>query len=407
MRVLQVNKYHFLKGGAERYYLDLCRLLAEQGHRVSHFAMLHDQNESSAFSDFFAPGVDYRSGMGPVRRLKAALDVIYNVEAKRRMRDLLSREHPDIAHLHNIYHQLSPSVIDALAGQGVPVVQTLHDYKIICPGYLLMTQGQLCERCRGGRYWNAVQYRCLLDSTGASLVGFLEATFHRLRGTYGKVKLFIAPSRFMREKVIEFGIERDRVVHLPYFLPLEEYEPRYGSSNYFVYSGRLSREKGLMTLLQALRLGAADGMECLILGDGPLRESLEKQAAEWDLHNVRFLGHQPRDRLKDLVAGAAFTVVPSEWYENLPFAVIESLALGTPVVGARIGGIPEMVLEGRTGVTFAPGSPQALVDAIDRLRTTAGYPESLGREARRFAEAMFDPSGHLQKLMGIYEEAIE
>ena len=204
------------------------------------------------------------------------------------------------------------------------------------------------------------------------------------------------------EKVAEHGIPRGKLVHFPYFLPLQLYNPGYERSDYFIYLGRLSREKGVATLLAALREGGGAHLTCRILGEGPLESALKRQAQEWGLENVEFSGYLEGQALHAAIRGAAFTVVPSEWYENLPLAVLESFALGTPVVGSRIGGIPEMVLGERTGVTFTPGDPLELAQALDWMEARPDRMVAMGREARRLVEERYAPEAHLERLEQLY-----
>jgi glycosyltransferase involved in cell wall biosynthesis len=427
VRVIQVNKFHYVKGGAERYYVDLSAALVRAGHEVNHLAMAHPRNIPGGTQDRFVPEVDYRAHMGWRERLRQAARTIHNREAARMAgemargdgsapahRDgpaLAHRDGPALAHLHNIYHQLSPSVIDAFVRAGVPVVQTLHDYKLICPAYLLLTEGVVCERCRGGRYWQAARHRCLLDSYAASLVATTEAFWHRARGTYGRVARFLCPSRFLLEKVASFGVPRERLVHLPYFVPLERYrsapvpvrvagEPVTG-----VFVGRLSREKGVATLLEAMATLPPGMVRMEILGEGPLRGELEDKARRvCPDDRIRFLGYRAGDALHDTIRRASFAVVPSEWYENLPYGVLEPFALGRPVVGARIGGIPELVRDGETGRLFPSGDASALAAALAWMAgSQAGLP-ALGEQARRVVERDHAEAPHLERLLQVYAE---
>ncbi|MFH1143636.1 MAG: glycosyltransferase family 4 protein [Candidatus Eisenbacteria bacterium] len=404
MRILQANKFHYVKGGAERYYLDLSHRLAGRGHEVIPFAMADARNEATPYSAYFVHGVDYRRRMAPWRGARAAQRAIYSFETIRKINALARRARPEIAHLHNIYHQISPSLIIALDRLGIPMVQTLHDYKLICPGYLLMAHGRACECCTEGKYWNAVTNRCLLDSRSASLVGWMEWRLHEWLRTHARIARFLCPSRFLLEKIASRGIPRDKLVHFPYFLPLDEYRPSFERSDYFVYVGRLSREKGIATLLAALRERGASTMTCRILGEGPLEPELRQQAAAWGLRNVEFSGYLQGEALHRAIREAAFTVVPSEWYENLPFSVIESFALGTPVVGSRIGGIPEMVKDEQTGLTFPHGDASALAQALAWMEEHPAEVIEMGRQARRFDEENYGPEPHLDRLEGLYRE---
>ncbi len=402
MILLLANKFHYLKGGAERYYLDQSAHLAARGHRVVHLSMAHPSNLPAVEGDRFVEEVDYRGRMGWGAKIRHAGRSIYNHEAAVGARAIARDARPQIAHLHNIYHQLSPSIIRALAGAGIPIVQTLHDYKLICPAYLLLTHGEVCERCRGGRYYHATAHRCLLDSRGASMVATSEAYLHRWIRTYEKVRLFLCPSQFMLEKVAEFGIARDRLERLPYFLPLERFEPAAERGAYAVFAGRLSREKGVATLIAAHARLAKPRLALRILGDGPLRGELERTAAELGLDDVSFEGQKGLAELTAIVARARLTVVPSEWYENYPYAILEAFALARPVIGSRIGGIPELVREGETGITVPPGDAAALSDAIARLSGDPTGADAMGRRAREWVAKELAPSHHIDRLEAIY-----
>lgn len=411
MRVIQVNKFHFVKGGAERYYVDLSAALVRAGHEVSHLAMAHPRNLPGGAHDRFITEVDYRAHLGLWEKLRQAARTIHNREAARMAVEMARRDGPALAHLHNIYHQLSPSVIDAFVRAGVPVVQTLHDYKLVCPAYLLLTEGVVCERCRGGRYWQAVRHRCLLDSYAASLVAMTEAFWHRARGTYGRVARFLCPSRFLMEKVASFGVPRDRLVHLPYFVPLERYRPApvpvrvAGEPVAGVFVGRLSREKGVATLLDAMATLAPGLVRMEILGEGPLRGELEERAQRvCPDGRIRFLGYRAGDALHDAIRDASFAVVPSEWYENLPYGVLEPFALGRPVVGARIGGIPELVRDGETGRLFPSGDARALAAALAWMAGPQADLAALGGRARRVVERDHAEAPHLERLLEVYAE---
>jgi glycosyltransferase involved in cell wall biosynthesis len=406
VRILQANKFHYVKGGAERYYLDVSRLLERRGHTVVPFAMADPRNEATPHARWFVHGVDYRGRLTAGSRAREALHAIYSRETMRKVSGLVAETRPEIAHLHNIYHQLSPSLVIALARRGVPMVQSLHDYKIICPAYLLMTHGEICERCKGGRFINAFVHRCLLDSYAASFVGWVEARLHAWLKTYAKVDRFLCPSNFLLEKFAEFGVPREKLVHFPYFLPLDDYAPAYAPSDYFIYLGRLSREKGIATLLRALRERRGARLTCRILGEGPLEASLKAQAAAWGLTRVEFSGYLQGEPLRRTIREAAFTVVPSEWYENLPFSVLESFALGTPVVGSRIGGIPEMVIDHETGLTYPPGDATALAAAIDWMEAHPAEAVEMGRRARRLDEERYMPGPHAERLEKLYAEVL-
>lgn len=405
MRVLAANKFYFVKGGAERYFFELKRILEERGDEVVPFAMEDPRNEPSEYSDLFVSHEGFENGTGPLRRLRAAVRVVYSVEARRKIEHLVDRVRPDIAHLHNVAHQLSPSIIRGLRSKGVPVVQTLHDYKLVCPSYQMMVDGENCERCANSRYYNAVVRRCMRRSLARSLTVCVEAYAHHLLGTYREgVRLFIAPSRSLRDRMVAHGVDADRIVHLPYSIALDGYEPRYGWDGYGVYVGRLSAGKGLNTLLSAASLARNVGVR--VVGTGPLEGELTERAAREGLDNVEFMGYRTGDDLKALFGGALFVVVPSECYENSPLTVYEALALGKAVLGSTMGGIPELVDVGETGLLFEAGNPEALAERMRELHDDPSRAVEMGRAGRRKIEREYAPARHYERMMDIYERAI-
>jgi glycosyltransferase involved in cell wall biosynthesis len=321
------------------------------------------------------------------------------------MRLLLQSQRFDLVHLHNIYHQLSPSILDAVAEAGLPAVMTLHDYKIVCPTYKLLSEGRVCERCAMGKYWHCLLHRCVKVSYAKSFVNMAEMYLHHyFLGQYGKVALFLAPSKFLADKVGDMGFPGE-VRYLPNFIDVKTYAPQFaGQEPSLVFFGRLSPEKGLPTLIQAM----ADIPGILkLIGEGSERPRLEAMVHRKGLQNVQFLGYRQADLLFDEVKKSWFAVVPSEWYENNPLSILEAFALGKPVVGARIGGIPELVRDGDTGLTFEPGNVQDLQEKIVFLLKNPELVTQMGKRARQFVEEVADPERHYQKLMEIYRKVIE
>lgn len=399
MRILQVNKFHWLKGGSERYYFDLQSELAARGHAVAVFASAHPASEPTPWAPWFAPHADYHHST-PLTALRLAADVIDNRAAAVRLRALLAEFRPDVAHLHNIHHQLSPSILIEFERAGVPVVQTLHDYKWVCPAYLFLSRGEVCERCGpGNRFAPVVTRGCHHDSRLKSWVVYAESSRAWSRGDVNRVARFLAPSRFLQEKVVAHGLPAGRTLHEPYFIRPGEWRPADRPGDYFLYMGRLSREKGLATLFEAAARGI--GRPLHVAGDGPLAAELRTLASGRNLPII-FRGHLSGEDLRDAVRGARAVVVPSEWYENLPYAVLESMALGVAVVATSIGGIPEMVEDGVTGRLVSPGEPEMLAAALRSLAADAGAAGDMGRAGRRRIEAEFAAGPALERLIALY-----
>lgn len=408
--VLMANKFYYRRGGAETYLLYLARLLGLAGYEVVPFAMAHPENLSTPYASHFVPHVDPMAalrGGSAVERVRMAAHIIYSGEAARRLDGLCRQVSIDVAHLHNIYHQLSPSILRVLKERGIPTVMTLHDYKLICPTYQLLAPDGLCERCRGGRFYQAAVQGCAKGSFLAGAVVAAEAYVHRFLRTYDSVDLFVCPSRFLLEKMVAHGWPRERFVHIPNFAPVDEVTPAAGGrgEDYIVYFGRLSPEKGLATLLRAM--APLPHVRLVVVGDGPMAVTLEGQARALGLANVSFRPRMEKDALLRTVADARFVVLPSEWYENCPLSVLEAFALGKAVVAARIGGVPELVEDGVTGLLFSPGDVRQLSDRIHYLFAQPGVAEEMGLRARRRAEQDFHPQTHVRKIIHIYETLMQ
>lgn len=404
MQVLLANKFFFEKGGAEKSLFETARLLQAHGHQTRFFAMRHARNLPSADARHFVSEVDYEDRSLRMR-LKSGARMLYSLEAARKLSGLLDDARIDIAHLNNIYHQLSPSILRTLRRRGVPMVMSLRDYKVVCGSYQMLADDRPCEACRGGHHLQATLKRCVKDSLAASVLTTVEMTLHhRVLGLYGLVDVFISPSAFLKDKVREMGFPGE-VVHLPNFVGgLEQVLPQYGSAApRLVYSGRLGREKGLATLVRAVK-GLPLRLE--IIGEGPERGPLEALVRQQGLDNVAFAGYLSGDALQERVRAATAVVVPSQWYENNPRSVIEAFALGKPVIGARIGGIPELVRHGDTGLTFTPGDVQALRGCIDELLAHPTRAADMGRRGRELVETELSPARHYAGLMQVYARAI-
>jgi len=402
------NSFYYLRAGAERCFLDLSALLESQGHQVIPFSMNHEKNLPSPYSEYFTSYVDYpsllRENNGLGDRFKVMERVLYSREANRNITRLIEDTKPDIAHIHGIGSETSPSILPAIKGAGIPIVQTLHDYRLLCPQISFVSNGEICERCKVHRYYNVVRRRCKRDSYSASLMAGIEITVHKLMQIYERnIDVFIAPSQFLKDKFLEFGFGNP-IVHLTNFVNIEQFQPCYESDNYFVYYGRLVDYKGVFTLLEAMK--EMPDSHLFVAGDGDAAEKMQRYIAENRLGNVSMLGHIDSEELIPLVQNAAATVVPSQWYENYSMSVIESLACATPVIASRIGGISEQVLDGWNGLLFKPGSTSALAQAMRYVLDNPMEREQMSLHARQRVEELNDPQQHYEKLMNIYESLL-
>jgi glycosyltransferase involved in cell wall biosynthesis len=301
--------------------------------------------------------------------------------------------------LHNIYHQLTPAIIPLLKSRGVKVVLTLHDGKLVCPSYLMLNKGRICEACRGRRFHRSIFSRCQGSmSRGALLTA--EAYWHRWRGSYDHVDRFVAPSDFLGDLVTRRRVPREKMTVLRNGIDLEEYRPHYTDQGYVLYFGRLSQEKGIQTLLAAHETMARP-IPLKVVGTGPVQDDLRSRFT-----TAEFLGYKEGNELRELVGKAAFVVVPSEWYENCSMVVLEAMALGKPVIGSRIGGIPEQIDDGKTGFLFQMGDQAELARKMDTLLAEPELRARMGRAARRKIQNEFSLDAHCTRLLSIYHELL-
>lgn len=368
--------------------------------------MAHPQNSPATYDEYFVPNIDFHH-FRLAEMPHVVNRVLWDRAAARRISQVLDRFCPDLVHLFNIYHHLSPSVLPPMKKRGIPILQTVNDYKLICPNYLLYTNGQPCLRCRGGRYYNAMIHRCLHGSLRWSTLAALEMLLHRIMAVYQQhVSVFVAPSMFVKAKIQEFGVNPHQTRYLPYGVsvnPAETERLTRGDEGYVLYFGRLSREKGLATLIAAM--SQLPDLELRLVGDGPLRCDLEQRASNLNLSNVRFYGHCEGEMLQHFVACARLAVLPSEWYEVFGQSVVESLLLSRPVVASRIGGIPEVMDDGEHGLLVPPGDALALADAIRWLASHESSANEMGRAGRETALQRFGAEQHFEGLSALYRQA--
>jgi glycosyltransferase involved in cell wall biosynthesis len=404
MRVLLINKFLYPKGGDAISTLTTGQLLSKKGHEVYFWGMDHPHNPEYPYKEYFVSHVDYNRPQKKSDQLKAAINILYSYEAKNKLEAFINKIKPDIVHLNNFAHQISPSILHVLRKHKIPAVMTMRDYKMVCASYSMFVKVQPCEKCKNGKYYHCILQRCTKGSAVKSAVNTLEMYLHhKILHIYDGINIYISPSKFLKSKVKEMGFQHE-VVYLPNFVDVETMQPLYESQEKsIVYIGRLSHEKGIETLLEAVK---GVDVKLKIIGDGPLTDSLINKSKKDQIQNVDFMGYMKGEDLHNEIKKSILMVTPSEWYENNPRTVIEAFALGKPVIGARIGGIPELVRDWETGITFEAGNVYDLRDKIQSmLQNRARLPE-MGRKARDFVEKELNPETHYRMLMDIYEKTI-
>lgn len=409
MKILLINNIHYRKGGSEAVYFNQAEMLRREGHEVIFFSIDRPENLPAAEAPYFAT-CRQTAGASRWAAWKDLRNYFYNPEAKRQLEKLVVREKPDLAHAHLFWGGLSPSIFSVLRKYHVPLVHTAHDYRMVCPAYTFRNgRGDLCEACRGKHFYRCVLGRCAKGSAAKSLLMAAEMYVRNLF-FHPSVHLdgVVFVSRFSKEKHIQyapaFAQLPARVLYNT--MPAPGAFPEGNTASYLLCYGRLSPEKGIPTLLEAAR--RLPGMRFKLVGTGPLYDHIQALTQTGGLEHVEMLGYQSGETLYRLIAGAAYVIVPSECYENNPMTIVEAYTLSTPVIGARIGGIPEIIREGETGYTFSAGDAGALTDTIRRaMRLDAAAYGRQREAARQFAGAHFDEKTYYRELIAFYQEILK
>lgn len=426
MRILLVNKFHYRKGGAETYYLTVGSELERMGHEVAYFSMRHPDNLPCEWDKYFVTQREYNNVKNPLKAMRDGMALIYSPEAKRNFQALCEEFRPDVVHLNNVHRQITLSILDApyLRENKVPVFYTAHDYVTVCPGYLMLDgDGRVCDAClEDGRNRHCIERRCVKGSRAKSALAAMEASFNRARKSNRRIDMVIAPSRFMRSKLIEGGWPEGKVVFLQNFAD-DAILGRAANAGadatdrenpYLLFFGRLSAEKGVDTLLRAFDAALPNlpqGMRLVVVGDGPDAAEFKTLASSLGCASrIEFAGYQTGGALQAYVERASLAIASSRWRENMPYSIVEAFAAGTPVVGTNIGGIPELVDEGKTGFICEPGDVPSMADAISR-GTSAFLDRSaysmLQRNCRSYVMENCSREKFMNDLVNLYKESID
>ena len=425
MKILLVNKFHYRKGGAETYYLTVGSELERMGHEVAYFSMKHPNNLPCKWDKYFVTQREYNDVKNPLSAVRDGIALIYSPEAKRNFQALCEEFRPDVVHLNNVHRQITLSILDApyLKEHHVPVVYTAHDYVTICPGYLMLDgEGRVCDAClEDGKYRHCIENRCVKGSRAKSALAALEASFNRSHHSNERIDRVIAPSRFMRSKLIEGGWPEGKVLALQNFADDAILARASGVANdvtdrespYLLFFGRLSAEKGVDVLLRAFDAAAPSlprDMRLIVVGDGPDAAEFRELAASLDsAPRIEFAGYQTGDALQTYVERASLAIASSRWRENMPYSIVEAFAAGTPVVGTRIGGIPELVANGVTGFACEPGDVATMADAM--VRGAEAFLDApvyvrMQESCRAYVRENCSRDKFMDQLVELYEEAV-
>ena len=395
-----VNKFLYPRGGSESYMLYLAEHLKKLGHEVEYFGMYDEKNTVKNSAEKYTQNMDFHSK--GAERFLYPFKIIYSFEAKRKLMQVIDEFKPDIVHLNNINFQLTPSVIYAAKKKGVPVVQTVHDYQMICPNHLLYNfdKNEICEKCLDGSYTNCIKNKCIHNSRVKSIIGAIEAGLYSVLGTYKKVDLYITPSYFLEKKLLSAKtLYKGKTKTIHNFINKNDFNCENKSNkDYIAFAGRLSKEKGVELLAKTAKL--LPEYTFMVAGDGPDKNLLE------NIENVKLVGFLSGEKLVDFMSSAKVIVVPSIWYENCPLSILEAQCMGVPVITMNNGGMAELIKDGVTGILFDEPSPEAMATALKRALENEEYYNTLKRECKKGTESILSVEEYADILIKEYERLI-
>ena len=398
MKILMVNKFLYPNGGSETYIFKLGEFLTSKGHEVQYFGMEHEGRCVGNRVNAYTADMDFHQG-SKWSKLTYPIKTIYSLEARKKIRLVLEDFEPDVCHINNFNYQLTPSIILEIhkwskqTGHKCRIIFTAHDYQLVCPNHMLNNPNtqKNCEKCLGGHFVNCTKGKCIHGSTAKSVIGTMEATFWKMNGVYQYIDVMICCSAFMKKKLDSNPMFAQKTMVLHNFIDHVEWKDSK-KQDYVLYFGRFSEEKGIGTLIKVCK--TLPKVQFVFAGTGPLEKDLVQ------LTNVKNVGFKTGKELEQLIREAKFSVYPSEWYENCPFSVMESQMYGTPVVGADIGGIPELIKAGETGELFESGNQEALKRTIISLWNDE---EKIKQYSKKCREICFDTiEQYYEKVMRIY-----
>ncbi|MBR4293055.1 MAG: glycosyltransferase [Clostridia bacterium] len=400
MKILMVNKFLYPRGGCETYMLNLAEELKAKGHEVEYFGMYDEKNTVGNSLGEYTSNMDFHS-TGAARFLYP-FKIIYSTEAQRKIGRVLDEFKPDVVHMNNINFQLTPSIIYAVKKRGIPLVQTVHDYQMICPNHLLYSFGEVkpCERCIKGSKLNCFKYGCIHGSKAKSLIGALEAKLYSLLKTYSKVDLYICPSRFLEEKLLSASeLYAGKTLTIHNFIEKKPLPEKVTPEKpYVAFASRLSKEKGVTLLYEAAKL--LPDYSFVVAGSGPDGDCLK------EVPNIKMEGFLTGDKLTSLMANAHVMLLPSVWYENCPLSILETHSFGVPVITMNSGGMAELVEDGKTGALINIPTPEAVAEAIKRCFEDKEYYDTLKKNCETMREKIIGVSEYCDVVVEQYQKLL-
>ena len=395
--ILNVSQNHYIRGGSDRYFFALAELLRKHGHQVVPFTAASPKNEPSEWDPYFPRAADFENP-GPIDLLR----FLYSRDAAKSIQRLLNNTNVDIAHFHIYHGKLTASILESLKKTGVPLIQTLHDYKLTCPVAVHLSNDEICEACEGKHFWRALPKRCNRGLLTRTVLSVTESYVSQMLGAVEKFDHFVSVSHFLRKKMISHGIPEDKISTVHNFVDVSDITPNFSVGDYILYFGRVHRSKGLLTLIAAA--APLKQVPLYIVGDGVGMPEVRRIVEQDGCEHIQLLGFKQGDELRELILNSICTVLPSEWYENCPMSVLESYAYGKPVIGADIGGIPELIVDGVDGCLVPSGDQEALRERLLWMSEHRNEAVEMGRTGRHKMETMFNADIHYERIMNVYRK---
>jgi glycosyltransferase involved in cell wall biosynthesis len=413
MKILYVNNFFSAKGGAESIMVEEAKLMEALGHDVHFFATDRDPyfRAEEPYTQYFPRHIDFRD-THILQKLRSLPQTIVNQEAQTQLVKVLRLMQPDLVHVHNLHYQLTPAILaacDRLRSQGgpsIPMVMTLHDVRLVCPGGTFYNNGQSESLCQTGNPWACLKTRCKNGSLSETLLCFAEYFYSQIFDHYHRIHTFITPSQALKDLMIRKGLPADKLVHINNFLTADAFkiQPQPENQGYFLYVGRLSQEKGIQYLLNAM--AQLPHLNLRIIGTGPYEPDLKQQATELALENVNFLGFLTTEALIEQYQHCIATVLPIVWFEIFGLTIIESFLHGKPVIASELGAIPELIQDGETGLLTEPGNVSDLALKLEFLAQNPDLGKRMGQAGRAKVNQEFTPERHQVALMALYQSIL-
>lgn len=397
LTILNISQNYYIRGGSDRYFFTMAELLQKHGHKVIPFTAANPKDETTEWKAYFPRGADFENP-GPIDLAR----FIYSRNAATSIQRLLNNANVDIAHFHVYHGKLTASILGSLKKAGIPLIQTLHDYKLTCPIATHLSNEEICEACEGKHFLRAIPKRCNRRSLARTVLSVSESYVSRFLGCVDKFDHFISVSNFLRKKMIQYDIPEEKISTVHNFADVSNFTPNFSEGEYILYFGRVDRSKGIFTLVEAA--APLTHVPLYIAGEGEAMPEVKRIIEQKGCDHIHLLGFKQGNELRELILNSTCTVLPSEWYENCPMSILESFAYGKPVIGADIGGIPELINQEVDGFLVSSGDVEQLRERLQWMSENKTQAIEMGKTAREKMENEFNADIHYEKIMNVYQK---